>query len=282
VKDELARREAWRSAAWASALDLGTGVLVTIALGRSPPGIPQWPLVQFAGVGALILAVLLVWRGAPRPASLALLSVDFAAGLVAALVMAHYFARAGVTGSMYQATKVSVFVIAILSPSTWLGAAWITVFAAIPFVEALVWPGDLRNALGPGEPWLTPIFGAVALAILFYRRRGARLAHALSEARARQLTVERLARMSLAVHDLANTPLQTLTTGVDLLASGAPPEERLLAAMMRALARLEQLKRLLTPFEPVEWLARDASFDAVTRLEQLARELSQPEPPESA
>jgi hypothetical protein len=274
--EELARKEAWRSAVWASSLDVGAGVLVALAL-RDFEWRPLWPLLQFTAAGAVILTVLLIWRNAPRGICLAFLSLDFASALVTSLAASHFFVHAGVVTQLFQTVKMSALVIAILSPSARLGAAWVALFSAAPLVQVALWPAEVRAALPPGEPWFAPIYGAIALTLLLYRRRSLDLERALAETRGREMSIARLAQVSLAVRDLANTPLQTLTTGVDLLRHKASGSEAVIESMARALVRLEKLRQALAPFEQhVEWRPHDESFDAVARLEEMASDLSRP------
>src|SRR5262249_60843715 len=112
---------------------------------------------------------------------------------------------AGQTVEVYQALKAGMIVIAIVSPSAPLGVAWITIFAVMPLVQPEWWPVAAREHLPPLERWFVPVYGILAAALLLFRRRSAALERALSEARAERLTAERVARMSLALRDLAHT-----------------------------------------------------------------------------
>jgi hypothetical protein len=274
--EELARKEAWSSAVWASSVNVGTGVLVALAL-RDFKWMPLWTPLQFAATGAVILTVLLIWRNAPRRICLALLSLAFASALVTSLVSSHFCVQAGVVTQPFQMVEVSTLIIAILSPAARLGAAWIATFSSAPLVQVALWPAEVRAALPPGEPWFVPIYGAIALTLLLYRRRSIDLERALAEIHGRELSIARLARVSLAVRDLANTPLQTLTTGVDLLRQKASGPEPVIESMAHALIRLGKLRLALAPFEQhAEWQPQDESFDAVARLEEMASDLSRP------
>src|SRR5215813_12179768 len=110
-----AREEAWRSAAWSSAIDVIVGGLALIAIGVSSD-MPTWFIVQFVAVGALVLAVLLVWRGAPRAACLAMLSLNFASGLLAVWAGSDAQSRLGDVSEPYHALVVSMLMVAILTP----------------------------------------------------------------------------------------------------------------------------------------------------------------------
>jgi hypothetical protein len=272
-KLEIARKEAWQAAVWASALNAGVGVLGALAF-RARPWLPMWAMVQFTAVGALTLIVLLAWRNAPRAACLVLFSFDVASALVASIGGAQAFVGAGQLGQLFESVRAGIIVLAIISPSVRLGVAWIGVFILAPFVQFYTWAPAIRDAVPPTDPWFIPIYGVVGTVLLLYRRRSVRLDHALSDARAERLTMERLARVSLALRDLANTPLQTLTTGVTLLRRKVEQPEEVLASMDRALVRLQGLRHALEPFEAhVHWEPQEESFDAIARIEQLAADL---------
>jgi len=270
---EIERKEAWRGAVWASALNLGCGFLGALVF-RTTAWLPVWTMLQFAGVGALVLLALLWWRQAPRAVCLALFSLDVASALVTSLAGANAYAHAGQMGQLYQSLEASLFVIAILSPSARLGAMWTGIFTAAPFVQFSGWPEAIRQSVVLPDLWLIPMYALIAVVLLSHRRRSVRLQRLLSDARADRLTLERLARVSLALRDLANTPLQTLTTGVDLLRRKLVAQQVVLPSMERALLRLQDLKRALAPFEQhVEWRPREESFDAVAQIEQVAADL---------
>ena len=268
---DSARREARRSVVWSSVLNLSCGAMGIMAF-RSATWLPVWSMAQFAISGGVVLVVALLWRRAPRPVYLGLFSLNAASALTTSLAGTAAFAFVGQVGELYQSLKAGLLIIAVLSPSLRLGAALIGVFAVAPIIQAQLWEPTIRDAVPTWEPWFVPIFGAIALVLLLYRRRGMTLQRELAETRAERLAIERLAGVTLAVRDLANTPLQTLTTGVGLLRHNVPDSERVLASMERALSRLEKLRLALAPFER-EWQPADESFDALARMEQLASEL---------
>src|SRR5262245_39603601 len=230
---KMAQQSGWRSAAWASSLNLGVGLLGALVF-RSEPQLPLWAMLQFSAVGGLTLIVLLAWRRAPRRACFLFFSLDVASALVTALAGANTLARAGHEGQLFQAIQASLMVIAILSPSARLGGAWIAVFTLAPWILIYSWPETIRRSIPSLDLWFVPIYAVVAIALLVYRRRSLRVERALSDARAERLALERLARVTLAVRDLASTPLQTLTTGLALLRHNVRGEEQVLSSMERA------------------------------------------------
>jgi hypothetical protein len=272
MSDDFDRREAWRSVVWSSVLDIGSGIAGAMAF-RSQSWLPVWAMLQFAAVGAVVMAAALIWRAAPRRVLLVLFSLNVASALITALAGAQTFAHANRMEDLFQSLKAGLFVIAILSPSLPVGVGWIVVFTLAPIVLVHTWAADVRQMVPSWDPWFVLVYGGIALVMLLYRRRSVALEHQLAEARAERLSVERLARVSLAIRDLANTPLQTLTTGVALLRRDVTERERVLAPMERALARLEKLRLALAPFE-LAWQPGDESFDALARIERAGDEVS--------
>ncbi|HEX8793495.1 MAG TPA: hypothetical protein VF765_21280 [Polyangiaceae bacterium] len=99
--------------------------------------------------------------------------------------------------------------------------------------------------VAPGEPWITLIFAAIAVGMLLSRasRREAIARAARVEAHAAAL--ERVTRLLLTVRDRANTPLQTIALGTAIMTRRCASEQRVAAAMDRALRRLRRLSRAL-------------------------------------
>jgi hypothetical protein len=80
----------------------------------------------------------------------------------------------------------------------------------------------------------------------------------------RQRAVRRLAQMSLAITDLANTPLQTLLLELQAMArSGEKPSPAQLERMTRSVERLSELNRVIASFRPeMPWKPEDVSVDS--------------------
>jgi hypothetical protein len=170
--------------------------------------------------------------------------------------------------------------LSVLAPTRYfLGGGLIAAFA---LESVVLWYG-LGLASHPGvhspwEPWVTVIYGGVALAILGYRVRNHTIELKLREARAEAEALERLAHLFLAMRDATNTPLQTLELSLTLLKRRHPESTPTTEKMERALERLRSLTQRLSSVDPlVVWREGDESFDAETLLrhleEDLAREL---------
>ncbi|HEX5750232.1 MAG TPA: hypothetical protein VFZ09_28635 [Archangium sp.] len=176
--------------------------------------------------------------------------------------------------------RLVMLAIGVLAPTgLWLGGGLIAAFA----LEAgVLWfalgLGSHPGVRSPWEPWVTLIYGGVALTMLAYRVRSHTIELKLREVRAEAEALERLARLFLAVRDATNTPLQTLELSIALLRQRSPESEPTLAAMERAVHRIRSLTQRLGSVDPLlVWREGDESFDADAMLrhleEDLAREL---------
>lgn len=229
----------------------------------------------------LVLGVLFARRRRPTPE---LINACFAGGVLPFLpifAMAEYaMTGTGLIWVPMTGHRLVMLAIGVLAPtSLWLGGGLIASFA----LEAVVLWYALGLGVHPGvrspwEPWVTLIYGGVALAMLAYRVRSHHIELKLREVRAEAEALERLARLFLAVRDATNTPLQTLELSIALLRKRSPESEPTTAAMERAVQRLRSLAQRLGSVDPLlVWREGDESFDADAMLrhleEDLAREL---------
>jgi hypothetical protein len=257
------------SALLTSALNAGVGSLGTaIVIGVG--GLPIWPVASFVASGILGLAVLLAWRQAPRWACLAILQLNFTTGLLTAGFTAEAQMLVGGRAEVFEWIKLSLLVIAMASPSIPIGLPWLAAFGLVPFLLTMSWPAGLRALLPLGEPWLTGVFVLAAAGIMVFRQRAAVLQRELARARADKVAAERVARLSIAVRDLSNSPLQTLSSGVALLADQSP-EVR--TRMERAVRKLHDINVTLTRADEALGFRTDA-FDAQSELEAALRRIN--------
>jgi hypothetical protein len=134
-------------------------------------------------------------------------------------------------------------------PRLWLGLMVVAFLAADALLE--YWVGGLARlpTLWTHEPWATLVACFIGMLLMLVRTRD------LSRERQEVARIERLqateevARMSLAVRDLANTPLQALLTSLALLEKNCPAAHPFLPPMQRALDRLTELNALLRRYE---------------------------------
>ncbi|HYO73805.1 MAG TPA: hypothetical protein VEU33_47840 [Archangium sp.] len=228
-----------------------------------------------------MLGMLLARRHRLSPA---LINGGFVVGVLPFLpifALAEYFMTgSGLLWMPMTGHRLVMLSIGVLVPTgMWLGGGLIAIFA----LEAVVlWfalgLGSHPGVRSPWEPWVTLIYGGVALAMLAYRVRSHTIELTLREVRAEAEALERLARLFLAVRDATNTPLQTLELSIAVLRQRSPEGESTLAAMERAVHRVRSLTQRLGSVDPLlVWREGDESFDADAMLrhleEDLAREL---------
>jgi predicted ATPase/GAF domain-containing protein len=99
-------------------------------------------------------------------------------------------------------------------------------------------------------------------------RRAALMIDNVRHMQAESHALRRLARVALAVKDMANTPLQTLNFCLYLLAQQPSQDHpEILARMWRAVDRLKQLDDLLSAYtQSIDWEHGDEAFDALAVL----------------
>jgi len=120
------------------------------------------------------------------------------------------------------------------------------------------------------EPWMTFLYTAIAAGLLAYRARTLKRERRFFQARAEAESLERLARLFLAVRDQANTPLQSIEIVSTMLEDRFPEAAEDVARIHRAVKRLRELTRMLSGFEGLmTWARDDESIDAHALLERL-------------
>jgi hypothetical protein len=150
----------------------------------------------------------------------------------------------------YEPNKLSALTLAIIAPPGWAtGAVGILMFVGSALVHHLTWPDAVRPRISAGEPLGIIAYGAFALVVLGFKQRGNSLRSELEHARAEKLALERVARVSMALRDLANTPVQTLELVRQKLLTHDPQIAVQAERMGRALERLERLNDILGPYQ---------------------------------
>lgn len=283
VAEEEARARVWRGTVLGAVLVALTELAYTFIDYRVFQGALLLPVVRVVHlVGALLLlGLLLVRRSRLSTGQLELCFAIAVLSFLPVFVLAEQaMTSSGLVWVPMTGHRLVMLALSVLAPaSLWLGGGLIAAFA----LEAVVLWYGLGLASHPGvrspwEPWVTLIYGGVALAILGYRVRNQTIELKLREARAEAEALERLARLFLAVRDATNTPLQTLELSLALLKRRHPESTPTAETMERAVQRLRSLTQRLGSVDPlVVWREGDESFDADTLLrhleEDLAREL---------
>jgi hypothetical protein len=223
-------------------------------------------VLQCVGI-AINGGALLALRAQRPPYSRTLSNAIFLLVLVPTVVMTLLVdeARASHSGAWvpYEPAKLSALTLAIIAPPGWsTGVIAILMFVASTVVHHFTWPDYLRDRISAGEPFGIIAYGVFALVLLGFRQRGHAMRAELERARSEKLAMERVARVSIALRDLTNTPLQTLELVRRKLLSRDPQTPVQLERMGRALERLRRLNDVLAPYQAaVTWDHEGASAE---------------------
>jgi hypothetical protein len=266
----------WRACLATSALvGLGQIAFALIDLRVYPDRLLSGLRLGHAALCAVLVALLLVYRRnvTPRAWKVAFLLIGLPF-LPIFWIAELRMAALGVPWTPFIGHKLVMIGIALLAPSVWLGGFLIGGVALEAVLLWLSFVSRVRLAVG-WEPWVTLIYAAVAVALLAYRGHSLRLEHEFLRARAEAESLERFARLFLAVRDQVNTPLQTIELATVLLELRCPDGgEESLQRIQHSVNRLRELMRLLSGFDNLmQWREEDASLDAQALLQQLRQEL---------
>jgi hypothetical protein len=269
-------RIAWGAAARKIVLILAKNSVSFIAF--PAPIYSTLTAVRLSQVASCAIWMLVLLREWPKPhlgVSLAAFGLSPLLQLVQVSVFAVARESGGLSFEPLVRQKLMVLLIAIFTPrQVWVAVLLIAAFAVEACLEFWI-PGlGASENFGPWEPWITLSTAALAIWLAYSR------AQLLSRERTLRLQLReatealRLAKMALAVRDLANTPLQVIELQAALLEERDKyaPE---IAPIRRALNRLSKLSKILETYEPPGWNHEDDSlvaFDAEALLRQLGRE----------
>jgi hypothetical protein len=252
------RLEIWFASIW---LLMGA---IELIVWRGVEAVSEWQWILFASSGLAFFCLILVSRQRPRGVTVAAFHGNIVVSAVALFVTNGQLAASGVRFQAFLGFKAYLIMGALLLPEDLLIAVPFFVAGAIlPAIEWATWPAAWHSALSVGEPLGTVAVGVLAVTLYAHRVRSTALQRRMANTEAQALAMQRIARMSLAVRDLANTPLQTLELGLEVMERGQPvsPEQR--ERLWRAMARLRDLNRLLEPYaQGVTWLPGDESIDS--------------------
>jgi hypothetical protein len=110
--------------------------------------------------------------------------------------------------------------------------------------------GESQHGTLSAEPWVTLLFAGASILILILQSAYRRMHRQLGELTVRQRLTEDLTRLSLAVRDRINSPLQTLEICFEVL----PKDDQVAAAGRKSLNRIEESIRPLREFDClVQW-----------------------------
>lgn len=263
MEQELRARTAWRNAVVGVVFTL-IGMPIELLIVRAIPQVPTWPPLIAMGIGVVLLGVLLAFRRRP-PAWLGhvVFLINVASTLGAVWIVDNGFASSGRTWTPFQEYKLGMVTVAVIAPEAWVGVVSIAAYAAASIVQLAMFPASVITHLTLGEPWATVAFATFAFVLLWYRlsRAAVELEHAIT--RQKLASTEHLAKILLAVRDLANTPLQTIAFAAETAREMHPDVGPVMDRVERALDRLRILdERLREHDSALTWTDGDESFDA--------------------
>ncbi len=181
-------------------------------------------------------------------------------------------ASLGVVWVPFEACRLSSLTVAILAPTKlWVGILCIAGFMGSAFLQYQSFPPETLKWIPHGELLSTFVYGVFSLVLLFYRF-GSRARERRKVRSVEQATMmKRLATIILALRDLANTPVQTLTVDAALLRKNHPGAEFLAGRIELSAAKLKKLNSLLvTETSAINGGSGNVAFDSkdiVSRLE---------------
>lgn len=251
---ERTRRQAWFSALGVASISLLSFVSSTQLDQLTFAGAPhetQLKLrlirVSFAAVAAAIIVLLLVRRKHLSQRALRFL-IAFIASLVLPMIWVAQTenlranAQSPILGAGFYVAIVAFSTVCAGSSAFTLMLYGAVLAEAIAF---LLWYGPLR-----GMPALTYIFGmigAIIIGIQYLNERHTRRS-ILLELQAR--ADSHLARVLLSLRDRANSPLQALELGFEILAERSTDQDAVLEKMRGAFTRLSAVHASLRSIQP--------------------------------
>jgi hypothetical protein len=223
-----------------------------------------WGWLDDGGIFAIAYAALVLRRRWSAAQAQAVSLVVIGATVVAQVHADWNSALSSTRFTPFEGFKILALAVATMVPfRPALAYAVVGACAVIPVAEYAAMTAQMRAELPIEEPWTAVIYPVIATGILVYRLRALRMERKMMRAVAQREGLERLAKVSLAYRDLANSPLQA----IELLRAGLEqehPESRaLLDHLQRSLARLRAMGEMLSETEhQVVWTSKEEAFDA--------------------
>jgi hypothetical protein len=265
MNDSAHQQEARRAALYFGALVMigfGSGIPMLLGIGVSI----FYCVIAFV-VGAMEFAIAISRPQLPRRASLVIFAVTIAVISFCIWKNIDLYNTPDRPSSAFAEQKIVVIAIALLAPSEMLGVALIAGVTGLVVAQYSMWPVARITSAPLLEPWQTVVIGGAALGMLHARRRHVRLMEELARVRTEATWVKRAARLSMSVRDIANSPLQTLQLGAELVRAEGAPVVDILDRLDRAISRLSDLNRALAPLASL-CPPPAFGFDAVDDLER--------------
>lgn len=271
-KRALALKEAWFGAVLFTSIN--TSAHAVLLIGAPFPPSSAVTLLRDLQVVWNISLLALLWRRRHALTPTASRSI-----LVLALLplLALFWARAQAAETMalewepLLREKFLFFIVALLAPGpAWFGS--ILLVAVVGEATAEYCCGGIRpDQLFGHEPWVTFTLAALAEFVILARALGRAQRNALIRRLTELSHQRRMAEMTLAVRDLANSPLQILAIQIPLLARTVEAAAPFIPPMTRAYDRLTALNAQLRKHEVASNGTQQLAFDAAAVLARPTR-----------
>jgi hypothetical protein len=264
--------DAARRAMWAFGSTTTIGGLLSIGA-LSILGFSVIPGIIIAVPAITCMAASLVMPEPSRRTYHAMFAIMATAAIVGIVMANDMMANQGPFDA-FPGIKLAALAIALLAPSRRIGVALIGLAMLAPIGETyLWWSAEQRSRMPLFEPWATVGICAAALALLSAQRHRAEIVREVAQAQADRDGMARLARLVLALRDLANSPMQTLVLSVELLQRKYQEGE--VSAVADEVERLNELIRALPPLETIDVPdSFELSFDARDQMETEVQQIA--------
>lgn len=231
-------------------------VIIQIASALAAPPIHFIPGAQSVRIGHALLAACIFLaaifsKGKWSRGRASVLFVAIIAPYFLSIWLNHLgYLELDALGAPLAGPKLIFLGLAVLVPgSLWLNATLLIGFLLESLViwrylAASKWSDSL-----PHEPVMTFLFGVVALALLWFRKRDENLIKQISAGKAREEALTGLARIFLSLRNLSNTPLQTLTLSLELIKRRHPEALSALEPMSTAVEKLNRMNSIYARLE---------------------------------
>ncbi len=147
----------------------------------------------------------------------------------------------------FAGNKILALAIALIAPPIpWVGFVTITAAGAAPIAQFSTLSSEIRQTLPLQEPWMSQIYGIVAVIAYFFRLKLFETQKRLAQIEAKTLLLQEFSHLLLNAQHLANTPLQTIENSVAILRARVPEQEEIIEPLGRAVSKVREVVLLFS------------------------------------
>lgn len=213
---------------------------------------PHMPLLMVAPTLTIVSGILTFFAVANlhKPISDRAASIIFGVNVIPVYFMLYssgllYSAQQKIW-TPFEPHELSCLTIAILAPpNPIIGVTAILLLPALAVFQYLNFSPELTSRMS-AHPYLAPIaFGVFSVILYFFRLRGIRIADLVAKQEAEAEMAKTLTRTILAIKDMANSPIQSLTLDAETLRRRHPENLAIAKRIERSTIQLRNLNRIL-------------------------------------